>query len=56
VRDGGRVITKSLEGDKYIRICYDSEGKSHAGEVRTKQKSKKGTQPGKGALKTKGHK
>ena len=36
VRDGGRVITKTLKGGKYIRICYKN-GKAHPGEVHTKK-------------------
>jgi hypothetical protein len=38
--EGGRVRTKTLSGGRYIRICYDKNGKSHAGEVK-KKKSKK---------------
>jgi len=38
VGGGGRVTTKSLNGRKYIHICYDKKG-SHAGEVKTKQKA-----------------
>ena len=38
IADGGRVITKKVGKDKYIRICYDSAGKSHSGEVQTKKK------------------
>ncbi len=34
VKEGGRVRTKKLSGGRYIRICYDKQGKSHAGEVR----------------------
>jgi len=37
VREGGKVITKSVKGDRYIKICYDKNGKSHAGEVLTKK-------------------
>ena len=36
VREGGRVRTKKLKGRKYIHICYDKDGKSHAGEVKEK--------------------
>jgi hypothetical protein len=37
ISGGGRVRTKTLGkgggGRKYLRICYDSAGKSHAGYV-----------------------
>jgi hypothetical protein len=36
VREGGKVITKTLKNGKYIHICYKG-GKSYAGEVKTKQ-------------------
>ena len=36
VADGGRVRTKSLSGNRFMRICFIG-GKSFAGEVRTKQ-------------------
>lgn len=36
VREGGRVRTKKLSGDRYMRICWDKAGKSHAGEVKSK--------------------
>lgn len=35
VREGGRVRTKKIKGNKYIHICYDKQGKAHAGEVKT---------------------
>ena len=38
VDEGGRVRTISLKGDKFMRVCYDKEGKSHAGETHTKKK------------------
>ena len=38
VSDGGKVVTKSLKDDKYIKICYDKDGTSHSGEVKTKKK------------------
>lgn len=46
VKEGGRVRTKNIKNDKYIRICFDKKtGKSHAGEVKHKKttttKSKK---------------
>ena len=37
VSDGGRVRTKKINAKQYIHICYDKEGKSHSGEVKTKQ-------------------
>ena len=38
VADGGRVRTLKVGREKFMRICYDKAGKSHAGEVKTKQK------------------
>jgi len=35
--EGGRIITKKLSGNKYIHICYDAKGKSHAGEVKLRK-------------------
>ena len=40
VKDGGKVRTKKLKGGKYIHICYDKNGKSHAGEVKENLKHK----------------
>ena len=39
VKNGGKVITKKLPKGKYMYICYDKKGKSHPGEVHTKQKA-----------------
>lgn len=41
VKNGGKVRRKNLKGNKYINICYDKNGKSHAGEVMTKKSKKK---------------
>ena len=41
VKNGGKVRTKNLKGNKYIRICYDKNGKSHAGEVMQRKKKSK---------------
>ena len=38
VKEGGRVRTKDLGGGKYMHLCFDKAGKSHAGEVKTKKK------------------
>jgi len=38
--NGGRVRTKSMGGNKYMHICF-LNGKSYAGEVKTKKKAKK---------------
>lgn len=39
VADGGRVVTKVIEpNSKYMHICWDKQGKSHAGEVKTYKK------------------
>jgi len=40
ISHGGRVRTKKLSGNKYIHICY-LEGKSYAGEVKTKKNGNK---------------
>ncbi len=40
VREGGRVRTKKVGANKYIHICWDKEGKSHSGEVKTTQPAK----------------
>ena len=37
VKSGGKVRTKKLKGGKYIHICF-KDGKSYAGEVKTKEK------------------
>jgi len=34
VADGGRVRTMKVKGGRYMKICYDKDGKSHAGEVK----------------------
>ncbi len=34
VADGGRVRTITLKGGRFMKICYDKAGKSHAGEVK----------------------
>jgi len=34
VRNNGRVRTKKLSKGRYIRICFDKQGKSHAGHVK----------------------
>lgn len=37
VAGGGRVRTIKVGKDKYMHVCYDKQGKSHAGEVKTKK-------------------
>ena len=37
VREGGRVRRKTLSDGRYINICWDKAGKSHAGEVHEKK-------------------
>ena len=41
VSEGGRVRTVAVKGqpNKYMHVCYDKAGKSHAGEVKTKKAS-----------------
>ena len=38
VKNKGRVVTKSLKGNKYIKICYGKDGKSYTGEVKLRKK------------------
>ena len=40
VKHGGRVRTKELGKNKYMHICF-KDGKSYAGEVKTKLPTKK---------------
>lgn len=40
-KTGGKLRTKNLKGNKFIRICYDKKGKAHAGEVMTRKKRSK---------------
>jgi hypothetical protein len=37
VAKGGRVRTKPLSGNRYIKLCF-SHGKSYAGEAKKKKK------------------
>ncbi len=37
VKDGGTVVTHPVKGDRYMRICIDKQGNSHAGEVKKKK-------------------
>ena len=37
VAEGGRVRTKKLSKGRYIHLCW-KDGKSYAGEVKTKQR------------------
>ena len=39
VREGGKVVTKKIDKDRYMHICY-LNGKSYAGEVKWKESSK----------------
>ncbi len=39
VSAGGRVRTKELGGGKYVHLCF-LKGKSYAGEVKVRAKSK----------------
>ena len=38
--EGGKIRRKSLSDGRFINICYDKNGKSHAGEVHEKQGAK----------------
>ena len=37
--EGGKIITHTIDKNRYIHVCYDKDGKSHPGEVRTKKSS-----------------
>ncbi len=36
-KEGGRIRTMKLSKGRYMRVCYDKNNKSHAGEVHTKK-------------------
>jgi len=36
-KNGGKIITKKLKGNKYMHICYDKQGNAHPGEVKEKK-------------------
>ena len=40
VKKGGKVITKKVDKDRYMHICYDEKGKAHPGEIKYKESSK----------------
>ena len=40
IRDGGKVITKKIDKDRYMHICYDENEKAHPGEIKWKESSK----------------
>ena len=40
VNAGGRVKTIRPKPGKYMHVCFDKQGKSHAGEVKTKKGGK----------------
>jgi hypothetical protein len=40
VDEGGKVRTIKIKDNRYMHVCYDKSGKSHAGEVRTKEVKK----------------
>lgn len=40
VKAGGKVVTKKLKGGKFMNICYDKNGNSYSGEVKTIRKNK----------------
>ncbi len=42
VKNGGRVVTMPLSGDRYFHIC-NLNGKSYAGEIKTKEPKDKKT-------------
>jgi putative hemolysin len=40
-KNGGKVKTKKLKVGKFIRICYEKDGNSYAGEI-MKERKKEG--------------
>lgn len=40
VSEGGRVRTVPIKDGRYMRVCFDKKGKSHAGEVRQSKEVK----------------
>ena len=40
VANKGRVRTITLKGGRYMKICYDKNNKSHAGEVHQRKEGK----------------
>ncbi len=40
IAEGGNVTTKKVGKGKYLHICWDKDGKSHAGEVKQMKESK----------------
>ncbi len=40
VKEGGRVRTMPVKGGRYMHVCFDKQGKSHAGEVQQKEPKK----------------
>lgn len=38
VKNGGKIRTKNLKDNKFIRVCYDKKGKAHVGEVMVRKK------------------
>ena len=40
VAENGRVRTMKLKGGRYMHVCYDKQGKSYAGEIKTGQAKK----------------
>ncbi len=39
-QEGGRIRTITLKGGRYMRVCYDKNNKSHAGEVHQRKGDK----------------
>lgn len=40
IKHNGKVITKKIDKDRYMHICYDENGKAHPGEIKWKESSK----------------
>lgn len=37
VKNGGKLKTKNIKGNRYINICYDKEGNSYASRVMVRE-------------------
>ena len=37
VKNGGKIVTKQLKGNRYLKICYDKNGNSYSGEIKRRK-------------------
>ena len=38
VKNCGKVVTKELKNNRFMNVCYDKEGSSYIGDVKTRKK------------------